>query len=96
MCSLSAACRGAVKVLLCEAFIVRPKDVVLAFAIWCVSRNRKCFASRGIDRSFKRCSFGFCYLVRFRDHKCFASRGIVRSSERCSLGFCCLVRSAGP
>ena len=63
--SLSAARRGAVKVLLCEAFIVRPKDVVLAFAICCVSRNRKCFASRGIDRSFKRCSFGFCYLVRF-------------------------------
>ena len=57
--------RGACKsVLLCGALIVRPKDVVLAFAIWCVSRNRKCFASRGMACSFKRCSFGFCYLVR--------------------------------
>ena len=62
--SLSATFRGAVSVLLCGALIVRPKDVVLAFAIWCVSRNRKCFASRGIARSFKRCSFGFCCLVR--------------------------------
>ena len=30
-------------------------------------RGRKCFASRGMLRSSKRCSFGFCYLVQFAE-----------------------------
>ena len=67
MFSLSAACRGAVRVVLRGALFVRPKDVVLVFAIWCVLRGRKCFASQGIVRSSERCSFGFCYFVRFAE-----------------------------
>ena len=65
MFSLSAACRGAVHVVLRGALFVRPKDVVLVFAIWCVLRGRKCFASWSIVRLSERCSLEFYYLVRF-------------------------------
>ena len=64
---LCGAFCGAASVLICGALFVRPKDVVWVFDIWCVSQSRKCFASRGIVRSSERCSFGFCYFVRFAE-----------------------------
>ena len=42
-------------------------SVLWDFAIWCVSRCCKWFASRGIARLSKRCGLVFCYLMHFAE-----------------------------
>ena len=68
---LFGAFRDAVSVLLRGAWFVRPKDIVWALAIRCVSLTCKCFAFQSMFRLSKICGLGFCYRVRLTSASCF-------------------------
>ena len=55
-------------------------------------RGRKCFASRGMLRSSKRCNFGFCYLVQFAERSLGPESRPTNSIEK----FCRPLRSEPP